>query len=58
MLEEGRSKDAREILEFTDLLELLDDTIIGDAVYKTNKRREVYLRKLEQLSKESDLFML
>ena len=38
-----------------EFLELWDDLIFGDAVYETNKRREVYLRKPEQLPNEEDM---
>ena len=49
LLSERRDDIAALRQQFLDLLELWDDIIFGDAVHETNKRREVYLRKPEQL---------
>ena len=55
LLSERRDDIAALMQQFLDLLELWDDIIFGDAVYETNKRREVYLRKPEQLPDESKI---
>ena len=49
MLEEEKVNVAEEVGNFRELLELWHDIIFGDAVYEINRRREVYLRKPEQL---------
>ena len=48
-LEEEKVDVAEEVGNFRELLELWDDIIFGDAVYEINRRREVCLRKPEQL---------
>ena len=58
MLEEEKVDMAEEVGNFRELLELQDDIIFGDAVYEINRRREVYLRKLEQLTNESDMMII
>ena len=58
MLEEEKVDMAEEVGNFRELLELWDDIIFGDAVYETNRRRKVYLRKPEQLPNESDMMII
>lgn len=58
MLEEEKVDVAEEVGNFRELLELWDDIIFGDAVYEINRRREVYLRKPEQLPNESDMMII
>lgn len=54
-LELGEDEIANQMFHFIQLLELWDDIMFGDAVYETNKRREVFLRKPEQLPNEDDM---
>ena len=58
MLSENKQDIANIIQGFKDLLELWDDIIFGDAVYETNIRREIFLRKPEQLPIEEDMMMI
>lgn len=54
-LEEGKEDVAKKVSQFVELLELWDDIMFGDAVYETNKRREIFLRRPEQLPNEDDM---
>ena len=58
MLEKARDDVCKDVGDFINLLELWDDIVFGDAVYETNKRREIILRKPGQLPDEEDMKML
>ena len=58
LLSVGDDTRADDVAKFVELLEVWDDIIFGDAVYETNKRRETYLRKPEQLPNEDDMRMI
>ena len=58
LVSEGKDDISMDIQKFVDLLELWDDIIFGDAVYETNKRREVCIRKPEQLPNEEDVLLI
>ena len=58
LLEEEKEDAVKEVSNFVELLEVWDDIMFGDAVYETNKRREIFLRKPEQLPNEDDMAMI
>ncbi|XP_057297360.1 uncharacterized protein LOC130627280 [Hydractinia symbiolongicarpus] len=55
MISQNKTDVAQEIQNFIDLLDLWKYLIFGDAIYETNKRREVFLRKPAQLPNENDM---
>ena len=57
-LEKFDKKGSEEISYFLKLLELWEDFIFGDAVYQSNKNREVKLRRPHNLPLEEDVIKI
>ena len=55
---EGFDDISNEISRFVSLLKLLHDAVFGDAVYQTDKKREIFLRRPEQLRDEGDIRLI
>ncbi|XP_057306810.1 uncharacterized protein LOC130645001 [Hydractinia symbiolongicarpus] len=50
--------EAKEVGSFTDVLELWEDFIFGDSQYELNKRRQINLRRPENLPNEGDVTLV
>lgn len=54
----GNDEKAEEVKRFTEVLEINQNFLFGDAVYKTNNKRQTHLRRPANLPKESDCQLL
>ena len=55
LMSNGKDEESLEIERFTQVLELWEDFIFGDAQYEFNKRRQIKLRRPERLPDEEPL---
>ena len=55
LMSNSEDDEAREIESFVQVLELWEDFVFGDAQYELNKRRQINLRRPENLPNEDDV---